>query len=103
MYGYSSENAHNFVCPGRAGFAVTPKFDFYQFVVIQSQVNLAQYVFAQSLVCDSHNGLEMMGQTPEVSELAVAKRHVVLPDVVNWVINRGAHSITQGKCRDGEK
>jgi hypothetical protein len=99
----SPESTHNFILPGAAGFPIAPQFYFHQFMVIQCRIDLSQNVFAQSLVCDNHNGLEMMGQTPEVAALAVVKRHVVLPDVVNWVVIRGAHSITQGKFRNGEK
>ena len=103
LHRFGPESTHNFILPCAAGFPIAPQFDFHQFMVVQCRIDLSQNVFVQSLVCDYHNRLELMSQAPEVAELAIVKRHVMLPDVVNWVVIRGAHSIMQGKFRNGEK
>ena len=84
MHRFSAETAYNFIRPGGTGLPVAAQLNFNQFMMIQSRFNLSHHVFAQSLVSNHDNGLEVMGQAPEVAELTVAKLHVLLPDGVNW-------------------
>jgi hypothetical protein len=54
---------------GGTGFAICSQLDFYQLVMIQRHFDFRQYVFAQTFFAYHDNGLQMVCQSTQVSNL----------------------------------
>jgi len=96
--GYLADDV-NFFCtagltdlsdPGFSGVTVSAKPDLYQLVMVQSGFNFRHDIFTQTLVANHDNGLQMVGQSAQVTNLLGCEWHVAIPAVANWECIQGS-------------